>query len=108
MSSDLPRLATFLGFAICAFYGGAFIYSLLRSRLLQKKSWITSIGVSILWMILYALFSTVISDLCVAGLRSHSNLVIGIAIFVFLLPYIGIIHVLIKYRKTEQGAAANP
>jgi len=108
MNSDLLHLAAFLGYAICIFFGGAFICALLWAKLLQKKNWTASIGIAFLWMILFALFSTVVSDICVAGLRSHPQWTIAITLFVFSMPYIGIIFVLLTYKKAQQDAAANP
>jgi len=108
MIHDLPRLAAFLIFVIFASFGGAFLYSILNHRLIKKSSWIISIGSAFGWMILYALFATAIADLGVVALRSHPYVSTGIGILIIIFPYIAAIRLYLRYRKTEQGAAANP
>jgi len=108
MNSDIPRLFGFLTFILFAFYGGAFLYSLLHSRLIKKRSWMASIGIGFLWMFLYAWLSTIIADLGVTGLRYHPQIAVIIMIAVVFLPYLALGRLLIKHRKAEQDAAANP
>ena len=108
MRSDLLGFIAFLLCGIFTFYGGVFLYSLLYYRLLKKEGWIGSICISLFWMLMYAMFSTGIADFSVVGMRSHKILQIGIEIFIVLLPYIGVIHLLLKYRKANQPPSATP
>ena len=108
MSNSSFQLAGFLAVCFVIFYGGAFIYFLLYSRLIKKRKWGISIASAFLWMILYVFLSTVVADIGAAGWSDHHYIVTGMIVFIVALPYVAIARIWIKYRRAEQGAAANP
>jgi hypothetical protein len=106
MNSSLPGIAATVTLAAFAFFGGAFVYALLHSRLIKKAGWPSSVGGALGWMILYALASIMVSDLCTAGLRTHPHLVIGVTMALILLPYIAAVRVWIVHGRTGRAQSS--
>jgi len=98
MNSDIIHLVAFLSLCFLSFYGGAFLYSLVHYEFIKKRSWLASIVLSFMWMILYALVGTTIADIGVAALKSHLYINTGMMVIVVALPYLATGWLYIKSR----------
>jgi len=96
--NDLALVMAFFIFYICALFGGVFLYSLVHYRILKKCNWIKSIGLSFLWMILYAYLSASIADIMAAIYKSAPYLPIAIMSVIVLGPYILAVRLFIKTK----------
>jgi len=80
------------------FYGGAFLYSLAWCRLVRKFSWISSVGLSFLGLILYAVIGTAISDSGLIAWKYHSSLCDVVIILIIGLPYLAAARLYLKMK----------
>jgi len=98
MNGDTIRLVAFLFLCLFSFYGGAFLYFLVRYRFVKKRPWLESTGFSLIWMLAYAFIATIVADIGVAGLKSYSYINTGIMVVIVALPYIAAVRLFIKSR----------
>jgi hypothetical protein len=98
MNSSSQFQLVIVPLVLMAVYGGAYVFALVYYRMKKKASWISSLGMSFLWLFLYAIFATAISDIFTA-FKAHQiifSIILGLLVVV---PYLAAFHLYFKSRR---------
>jgi hypothetical protein len=98
MNISSPFGLAILPVVIFAFYGGAYLYALIYYKFKKKASWISSLGVSFLWLFLYAICITAVADVF-SALKIHPVIFYLVMGFLVVVPYLAAVRLYFKSRQ---------